>query len=209
MRSLRVFVLTFFLLAIIFSLSFFRADISRFLSSNRPLSQKAQTLSTAEEPLLSDRYEYQSALVYSRYPFNNRALLTIDLGEDSNIKEGMPVLAEGEILLGRVKEVKRTQSEVETIFNPGWKSSVVVGNSRTKALLVGGDSPELQLVPQDSRIKEGNIVMNISPDFPANLSIGQVTGDPDLKDEVWLSFQVEPSFQIEDIEKVFVVTNFP
>ena len=151
---------------------------------------------------------YAAAKVYSRYPFNDRRLLTINLGEKDRVRIGMPVLAMEGVLLGRVSEVFGRQSSVETIFDPAWRSSVVVGKE-TKALLEGGVTPTLNLISKESVVGAGDLILNTSPEFPLGLLLGEVRNVAPASDDVWLTAKINTLYNLDDLSEVLVVTNFP
>ena len=151
---------------------------------------------------------YATAKIYSRYPFNDRRLLTINLGEGSGMRVGMPVLVREGVLLGKISEVFGRQSSVETIFDPAWRSSVVIDKD-TKALLEGGVMPKLTLISRDSTVGEGARVLNTSPEFPLELFVGEIKEVAPASDDVWLTAKVDTLYDIDDLDEVLVVTNFP
>ncbi len=153
------------------------------------------------------QYRMLEAQTYSLYPFNNYASVSINAGSDNGVKAGMPVLAASGILFGKVKTVERTRSEVETIFDPSWRSTVFVGNARTKAVLVGASSPYLDLIPKDASTTVGDVIVNGAPDFPLNLLIGNVAALQGGTDTLWLQAKVDPSFQFDTLDRVYVVLN--
>ncbi len=155
------------------------------------------------------RYRILEAQVYSRYPFNNYASVSINAGSDDGVKEGMPVLAASGVLFGKVKTVERTRSEVETLFDPSWRSTVFVGDARTKAVFVGASSPYLDLIPKDASTTVGDTIVNGSPDFPMNLLVGSVAGLQGGTNTLWLQAKVNPSFQFDTLDRVYVVLNYP
>ena len=155
------------------------------------------------------RYEYRSAGVFSDYPFNNYASISIDFGAEDGLKPGMPVLASAGVLIGKVKEVRRTQSEVETIFDPNWRSAVAFGPDKTKALLVGGPAPYLDLIPKGAAANPGDVIFNLAKEFPINFNLGKILSLNSDEKDVWLRAKFEPPAHFENLKKVLVITNFP
>jgi len=154
-------------------------------------------------------YHYKTAAVYSRYPLNDRSLIIISAGAEDGIVPGMPVMVREGILLGKVKSVSRTQSEVETIFSPRWKSSVSIGNTRAKAVLQGGATPSLELISKEESVREGEGVSNISPEFPLYTSLGTLESLRSPSNDVWQYGVLGLSYSIQDITSVFVLIDFP
>ncbi len=148
------------------------------------------------------------AEVFSRYPFNNKERLIVNLGGRAGIETGFPVLSPDGYLLGVVSAVRNNQSEVQTIFDPEWKSSVASGGASTKAVMKGGQIPELELIPKESEIKEGDYIFNISPDFPYGKLIGKVRSVDENPEKTWYTASVEIPYDIDEITEVVILTGF-
>ncbi|MFH1162231.1 MAG: rod shape-determining protein MreC [Candidatus Jorgensenbacteria bacterium] len=151
-----------------------------------------------------------TARVYSRYPVGSGGRLTVNAGSEDGIREGMPVLLSPGTLLGKVVGVRRTQSEVLTIWSPDWKSAVSVASGGPKALLQGGSEPRLELVSKDAHLTDGAGAVNISPEFPLDLLVGTV-GAPlaDSPNNPWSSYRLVPPVGEAELDSVLVVLNFP
>lgn len=157
----------------------------------------------------SGKYSVKEVKVFSLYPFNDYASVSIGAGSDEGLKEGMPVLTAPGVLLGKITAVSRTKSEVETIFSPSWKSTVSVGAQRIKAVLVGGATPYVDLLPKDAPVVAGDSVSNLAPEFPIDLFLGKADEFREGSNALWLRAAVNPFFRFEDIDRVLVVMNFP
>lgn len=147
------------------------------------------------------------AAVHSRYPFNDRHRVTIARGSMDGVSVGMPVLAAPGVLLGVVVETRRRQSEVQTIFDPSWSSSVTVGE--VKAVLRGGASPWLDLIPESNRIVEGDRVRNIDPSFPYGLFLGEIGAVTRDSHNSWQRAVLRVGFKSEDLTRVLLMVEFP
>lgn len=178
-------------------------------AQNEVLTQNLLGTENTNPTVNADRYRAKEARVFSDYPFNNYAAVTIDIGSDDGVKAGMPVLSAPGVLLGKIKDVNRTESEVETIFDPGWRSAVAFGANRAKALLTGGPAPYLDLIPKDASSTAGDAVMNLASNFPMNLLVGRILDWEDGGNGVWAKAKVEPPISFEDLRKVLVIVNFP
>ena len=224
MRSPKIFVFALLTLLVLF---FFRGEIQKFFAAARSLAVSFSDRSFSyisfkeiesenqrlkfELESLKKKFppardsDYLKAEVYSRYPFNDRGLLIINLGTEDGLKTGLPVLTESGVPLGLVKTLRKTQSEVLTIFDPSWKSSVAIGESRTKAVLKGGVWPTLELIPEDAKITEGDVVINISPEFPIDLIIGNAVDIKKSAEDVWFTAGFKALYESEDVDKVKVL----
>ncbi len=159
--------------------------------------------------VLGGRYAIVSAEVYSDYPWNDYSAIAIGAGSRDGLKPGMPVVAAGGALIGKIKTVAGTQSEVETIFDPAWRSAVAIGAGRVKALLSGGTAPSLSLVPKNSGVLAGDAVTSIASDLPMDLPVGQVASISETPSGLWASAQAALPWDPGNLNMVYVITNFP
>ncbi|KKU94061.1 MAG: Cell shape-determining protein MreC [Candidatus Jorgensenbacteria bacterium GW2011_GWA1_48_13] len=231
MRSLRFVLPIALILAFLFAVFFYREGINGFLFRSRSLVVGLfdrsfdyagfLKLKTENEGLraqidqlnfrigLSEAEDYKTAGVYSRYPFNDRRLIVINLGSRDGLKEGMPVFAAEGVILGRITGVKRSQSLVTTIFDPEWRGSVSIGNDTVKALLRGGLPPSVELVSKSAEIKDGESVLNLSPEFPLHAFLGTIQAVSAGVGDVWQKAELQTPYNLDDLNEVLVLTNFP
>ncbi len=179
------------------------------LENEALIAARATSTFVSDTSTGSGKYRVKEVKVFSLYPFNDYASLSIDAGSDEGLKEGMPVLTAPGVLLGKVVVVSRTKSEVETIFSPSWKSTVSVGAQRTRAVLIGGAAPYVDLLPKDAPVGRGDTVLNLAPEFPIDLFLGRANEFSEGSNALWLRAPVDPLFRFEDIDRVLVVMNFP
>ncbi|MEW6617172.1 MAG: rod shape-determining protein MreC [Patescibacteria group bacterium] len=181
--------------------------IQDLLLENESLRQHITSLTVIREK--KERYHYKIARVYSQYPFNDAASIIIDIGSDEGIKVGMPVMVKEGILLGKIKNVKRTQSEVETIFSPEWKISVNIGKEMIKAVLSGGPTPRVDLIPIDENVSFGDQVTNSVSDFPMGAFLGTVSEISKNTNDAWKKSALKVPYKIEFLNTVLVIVDFP
>ncbi|MFH1193186.1 MAG: rod shape-determining protein MreC [Candidatus Jorgensenbacteria bacterium] len=164
----------------------------------------------AVAPARERAYAYLTARVYSRYPVGSGGRLTVDAGSEDGVREGMPVLLSPGTLIGKVAAVKRTQSEVLTVWSSDWKSAVSIVPAGPKALLQGGNEPRLELVPKSAAPAAGARAVNASPEFPLGLLVGAVGESlAGSSNELWSSYRLTPPADEAVIDSVLVVLNFP
>lgn len=157
----------------------------------------------------SSLFHYKRAEVYSRYPFNEHSSVIINAGSADGIAAGMPVFLDGGILVGRVARVMRTESELLTVFDPSWKTSVTIGEDGVKALLVGGSPPRLELISKNASVGEGDLVSNVSPDFPLHAACGTLSAVQTNDHALWIEGNLTVPYALEDATSVLVLVNFP
>lgn len=225
MKSLKIFLNILLSLLFLSALFFFRPAINDFYHKlrgevygddlNDSLLREIDWLKL-ENKNLKDRdredtsnSSYKNGNIYSEYPFNDRRLLVIDLGSKDGIKPGMPVITYDHTLIGKINSVTASESAVQTIFDPAWQSSVAIGEKRVKAVLKGGNSPSLELIPKDSVFSGGETVVNISKELPYNFLLGEIVGMSLVSNEVWQTAKLKMLYDLENLSQVRVVLNFP
>lgn len=222
MRSLRFIALILLVVGFLFLIFFYRGEINAFFSRSRGIIAGVLDGTFSYSEFLRLRAENAGlraakisdastsvAGVYSRYPFSDRRLIVIDLGERDGLKIGMPVLVAENVLLGRVTAVRNTQATVETLFDPGWRESVAVGDESTKALLKGGFPPVLELISKEAVIAAGAAVFNLSPEFPFRVFLGTVGETETSLSEPWQRAELRVSYDLDNLDQVLVLTDFP
>jgi cell shape-determining protein MreC len=142
----------------------------------------------------------KSAKVYSQYPFSNRSEILISLGRRDGIEPGMAVAIGRSALIGRVREVYKTTSSVQTIFDPSFQIPVRVGDQETDALFSGGLTPELTLI--DGKISPDDPIVSSFSGLPYGLVLGRV-GTATSQNE---SF-VKPAFSLKGLRDVLVLSD--
>ncbi len=153
------------------------------------------------------------ASVYSNYPFNFKNELLVNIGGENGVKIGQPVFIYSassgyKILVGKVEEVLRNNSLVETIFDSRFQMSARVGESGVNSLLKGGNTPFLSLMPKDSKVAEGDAVYSASRDFPFGLTIGKVKNLRLSSDGFFMEADLDTTYNVNDLITVFIDTAY-
>ncbi len=168
----------------------------------------ASSTASSSLPALMDGFRYVPAGVFSNYPFNNYSFLTIDAGSDQGLKPGMPVLAGETILLGKITAVRAHQAEVQTFFDPSWKSSVFIGTEQVNGLLDGGPSPYVDFIPKSATTTAEMGITNADASFPMGLLVGTVDSVESINNNLWQRARIKPLFDLSSLRQVFVIINF-
>jgi cell shape-determining protein MreC len=221
MRSLRGFIFSLLAAIILVLFWFYRFEIGRGLSDlkasgmsflDHGFSYKDFQILKLENEFLKSKDSsailkdgYVIADVFSSYPFNDQSKLIINRGTGDGIREGMPVLAGEGVLLGRISEVRKSLSEIQTFFDPNWRSSVASGPSKIRSLLVGGNVPALTFIAKDKIPAVGDEVVNIAPEYLYGLYLGKV-GDVKVNPtEPWATASLEISYNPNLLDRVFII----
>lgn len=146
-----------------------------------------------------------AARIYSTYPFNHRQIIAINAGINDGVQAGMPVTADGNVLLGQVTEVFDSFSSVRTILDQNWKISVRLGSGAADALLIGGQEPRLTLIEQRAAVAENDWVYSAGRDFPYGLKIGTVAKIYETAVSTFKEAALQLPYQINNIRTVYVL----
>jgi len=231
MKTTRLLVQVLLLISLLVALLMFRSEVGDFIIGLRDIVygvlgpscdiQKTKNIE-AENKSLKKQIELLSirsgtkntngelsANVYSAYPFSDKVHIIIDKGSDDGINTGMPVMVQKNIIVGKVVAVRRTQSDVQTIFDPEWKTSVAIGTSTIKAVLKGGNTPEIQFIPKDAHVFPQDEVLNIAQEFPMHSMLGSIKSVQEDEKKLWQIATIEIPISFEAIGSVVVLTRFP
>ncbi len=141
-----------------------------------------------------------------------RDYILINKGSEEGLAEGMTVINEQKVLLGKISEVSSNFSRVILISDQDSFFPVEIKGKEITATIKGkgGYLLSLQEIPREKEIEERDVVITTSlgGDFPEGLLVGEVKSIKRSDVEDFQSGEIVPFFSIETIKKVFVVTNF-
>lgn len=164
----------------------------------------------AQIALLSQFKEYVSqannvipAFVYSRYPFNLKSEFLLSSGAAQGVQVGQAVLFRG-ILLGKVKEVQKNSSVVQTIFDSHFETAVRAG-AGVDALLKGGDEPHLTLIPKNADLKQGDTVYSAAPGILYGIPVGEISEYLPKEGDPFGEASLNLGYSISDIKAVEIM----
>jgi cell shape-determining protein MreC len=181
-------------------------NMKRIEVENKSLRKQVEFLSLKNR--IRDEKGELLANVYSSYPFSDKVHIIVDKGSIDGVNTGMPVMIDKNIVVGKVISVRKTQSEVQTIFDPEWKTSVIVGTS-TKAVLKGGNTPEIQFIPKEATIAPLDTVLNIAQEFPMHALLGSIKSIREDEKKLWQIATLEIPISFDAINSVTILTKFP
>lgn len=187
--------------------AFSYGEMVRLRTENEALrAERAALLEAGIPPFSADLMKVP---VYSRYPYGAGGALVIAAGSAQGLREGLPVLAAPGVLLGKITRVERTRSEVMTIFHRAWRSSVRAEGGNAHALLEGGETPRVSLIPEGEILSAGTRIVSVDGSFPFGLFIGAAARDAGEADGPWRAALLAAPYRESDLREVLVVTNFP
>ena len=104
--------------------------------------------------------------------------LILDKGGLDGVQEGMAVITPGQAAVGRIEEVFKTTSRVVLLSHSASSFDAKIVREGVVGLVQGkgGYEASLDLIPQESRVMPGDIVVSASLGgiFPEDLLVGEV-----------------------------------
>ena len=156
--------------------------------------------------------DFLPARIFARDPNNLRQLIAIDRGRGDGLRAGMPVVTEGNTLVGTVTKVEDGHAWVTLVTDVDSAVSSLILESRAQGVVAGGYNRRLSMefVSQDSAVKTGDTVVTSgsSGSYPAGLVLGKVTGVAGDRQEVFRRVTVEPLASLARLETVLIMTSF-
>lgn len=136
--------------------------------------------------------------------------LVIDKGSNYGLVEGLAVLSEEGVIVGKIMEVKDESAKVCLTTSPGCQLAASVQNeSQTQGLTDGrlGLTIEMNYIPQLEKIEVSEMVISsgLSAEIPRGLVIGKVSEVISESNEVWQSAIIEPILNFNNLTVVSIV----
>ena len=147
----------------------------------------------------------------------NNDILSINKGSADKIAEGMPVISQQGVLFGEILKVYKKYSDVMLITN---KNSVVnvkvqqgdIALPETDGVVKGngGLSAYLDLIPIDSSINSGDVLVTSALDksFPKDLLVAKITQIQKNDQKPFQQAQVSLFLDVKTVNNLFVITNY-
>lgn len=161
---------------------------------------EAPALNGPGEPIVAD--------VVARDPRGWMSALTLNVGSEDGVGEGMAV-SDGSNLVGQVTRVQSNRCQVRLFTD---SKAVVAGKlkqARASGVVVGSGGHELEMryLDPDSGVKSGDWVLTSGHDgvFPAGIRVGQVVRVHQPAEQNYLAAVVKPAVDVNSLENVVVV----
>lgn len=162
--------------------------------------------------------DYTKAVVYSRYPFNFKSEMAVDVGSDRGVAANTFVVVVPDVrptstpgappfLLGKVSSVGRANSIITTIFDGRYQVAVRIGSAGVDALYNGGTVPQLTLIDKAAHIEKGDVIYAASPDLPYGLPVGEVASVDSGVNMPFAEAAVAIPYDINAVRVVYIRTN--
>lgn len=136
------------------------------------------------------------------------SVFTLNAGKEAGIRKGDPVVT-GEGLVGRIRSVGRGWSKVETIYDTSANLSFRVSRShKIFGILDSSDGNIIRgwTLDNSAKIKKGDVLETSGlGTYPGGIEIGTVTKVKYVASTQLMTVEVQPAFQVSEIEKAAVL----
>jgi rod shape-determining protein MreC len=137
----------------------------------------------------------------------------INVGSGDGVAVGMPVVAGGSAMIGRVARVSPNLSYVQLINDPTSQVLGISQASRVTGVVVGTEEGALVMtdILPDEELSEGETIVtaSIGGMLPRGLILGQLEEVTYLESELFQRATVRPAVDFRRVEAVLVITDFP
>ena len=188
------------------SCNFQKAEWISQLAELETIKQENVALREAMGIGLSEDYSLEFAYVTGKNYFED--IVTINKGSKDGIEEGMTVVTSEKALVGRVLNVYEDFSEVMLVSDKRSIIDAEVLETGDYLIVKGvGGSISLESLNKESEAEEGNILITsaIGGNYDRGFIIGEISSLEDLGTESYKIGEVEPYFNIRDLDKVFII----
>ncbi len=138
-------------------------------------------------------------------------IIVIDRGSNDGISEGMSVITEKRIALGRVIEVYENFSRVMLITHEDSIFDAEIRGKSTMGLVkgIGNSRAKMTLIPKETDIEEGDslVTVPLGGVFPQGLFVGLVKSIERNDADHFQEADIAPFFSVRRLKKVFVITD--
>ncbi|MDP1629136.1 MAG: rod shape-determining protein MreC [bacterium] len=137
--------------------------------------------------------------------------LFIDKGEQDGVRIGQTVILAGRILLGRVAEVYKKTSKIETVFNFQSRVNVITQNSRVSGVIAANYpgilmdliDPRKTIIPGERILTSGSAGI-----FPKGLLVGEISEVIRRDNQIFQQAKISVPYDIRGLESVLIIANY-
>jgi len=152
------------------------------------------------------------ANVVSFDPLSGSSVVLIDMGTNDGVREGMPVVRSGNVLVGKVVQTYAGFSRVGLISDPNTKVSVKTAGSDTSGVLSGsvGNLLLFDLIDKNASLNKGDLVVTSGLDgtYPKDLIVGWVEDIISNQEAIFKQAHLTPAYGNFSQTQVFVISNY-
>lgn len=193
------------------------ADIAEITKDNARLHVAEEENITLRQYLkffTENKYQYLMSNVVSRevasFSPSERNKLIINKGLNDGVREGLVVVNDLGLVVGRITKVKDNLAEVSLLIDRGCRLAVSIQGDEGVAGVAQGESGltiKVDFIPQTKVINQGQLVVTagLENDVPGGLVIGKVSQLDKASNELWQQAVVEASADLDNLKIVAVI----
>ncbi len=136
-------------------------------------------------------------------------VVTIDVGGDSGVSAGMPVM-DSYGVIGQISSVSGSTSQVRLMTDENSRISAMIQKNRVQGVLRGSanGTVKLTLVPIDTDVAVGDLVVTsgLGGIYPKGMPLGKVANVEKPEGALYATIIVEPISNVHQAEEVLVIT---
>ncbi len=183
------------------------------IASLNELVKENETLRKALDIELEKEFKLILADITSKDTSQDSIL--INKGLKDKILNGMVVITEEKVLLGKISEAYKDFSRVALISNKEstFSGEILATSSEEKisGIIQGREKSSLSFIriPQDKKIFEQDIIITcaLGGNFPSGLLVGKIKTVKKSDTEPFQQAEILPFFNIKKIQKIFIIRN--
>lgn len=138
--------------------------------------------------------------------------ISINKGAQDGISEGLPVVTQQKVLIGRIAQVYENFSKVLLISHSQSSFDGKVADSEVLGIVKGRGNLRVVLenIPKKEEIRERDLVVTsaLSGIFPSGLLVGKISRIEKADPEPFYWAELSPFFNTGELEKVFIILNY-
>lgn len=174
----------------------------------KEVKKENEVLRKALDIGLEKEFKFEIAQVIGKE--TDKDFIFINKGSDEGISKNFPVITSEKVLIGRIQEVYNNFSKViiltakDSSFDAKIAGTDIYGVAKGE----GNSGLLLDLIPKEKEIKEGDLVITsaLGGVFPQGLFVGKITNFEKTDVKSWQVAQIQPSFDLNEIENLLVIT---
>jgi len=154
-------------------------------------------------------YNLTEAKVIGNDNFLDSPLLYLFAGRDNGLRDGMPVVSDEGVMIGKVAQCQASISQVVLTPNHQSRIGARIAGSEWNGILEGNRDLRavLKMLPLDSIVKEGDQVVtdNQDPGVPADLLLGSVAAVQESDNHLFKEAVLDLSYDSKKMDKAWVI----
>lgn len=179
------------------------------LAQSNEIANENKTLRGEIDLMDRPEFDLEASLVVGQTLSKNRKIIYLDKGSNQGIREGMPIIVGGGVLIGKINKVHGNSSEAELILDRKNIINAEIQEIETKGIVQGeyGTSAVIDMVPQAAEIETGQTVITsgLGGAYPRGLLVGYVKDVSLSVDQLFQRASLELPIEFKNLRIVWVI----